>query len=81
MLLHAETRPYHCSLCSYTTTRFDKLKEHKLKQHDIGQPPGKKMKYATRVQRLANRVADGPITIAEDGTIVQAGLISSHTNV
>ena len=48
-LLHSQVRDIHCELCSFQTTRLDKLKEHKYKDHQIGEPPAKKLKIADMV--------------------------------
>ena len=35
-----------CAYCDFATTRLDKLKDHELKLHHKGSPPGKRLKIA-----------------------------------
>ncbi|RUS76584.1 hypothetical protein EGW08_015662, partial [Elysia chlorotica] len=35
MLLHTGARPFACRLCGFATTRYDKLKEHNIKLHNL----------------------------------------------
>lgn len=46
MLLHTDSRPYVCEHCSFKSTRYDKLKEHLLKQHNIGEQPSKRQRIS-----------------------------------
>ncbi|KAK6184599.1 hypothetical protein SNE40_007042 [Patella caerulea] len=48
MLMHSNDKPIKCDIqdCQFGTTRFDKLKEHKLKQHGAGLPPTKKLRLS-----------------------------------
>lgn len=44
MLLHATDRRFKCEHCVFCSTRYDKLKEHYYKQHNIGEKPSKKLR-------------------------------------
>ena len=35
MLMHTDLRPFRCMLCSFSTTRWDKLREHSSKFHQV----------------------------------------------
>lgn len=35
MLMHTDLRPFRCMLCSFATTRWDKLREHSSKFHQV----------------------------------------------
>ena len=40
-----------CGACEFCTTRYDKLKEHLLKQHLIGSPPEKRVRITDLVMQ------------------------------
>ena len=62
MLLHSNERPYKCDQCSFTAVRNDKLKEHQLKQHGLGESPKRR-----------HRLSDyhNSLVPAEDTNLVQ----------
>lgn len=51
MLLHTTDRPLKCEKCSFCTTRFDKLKEHYFRIHNIGEKPKKKIKLTEYLKK------------------------------
>ncbi|XP_052272711.1 zinc finger and BTB domain-containing protein 14-like [Dreissena polymorpha] len=58
MLLHNSTRPFQCTLCAFNSTRFDKLKEHYYKTHDIGQKPAKKLRLTDYLKNSGVQLED-----------------------
>ena len=40
---------FRCDECDFSTTRYDKLKEHMLKQHGLGSPPEKRVRITDLV--------------------------------
>lgn len=63
MLLHTSNRPFKCDRCGFCSTRFDKLKEHYYKQHQIGQKPKKKVRLTEylKMQAMKENLEDGKL--------------------
>ncbi|XP_041375861.1 zinc finger protein 235-like [Gigantopelta aegis] len=79
MLLHMETRPYNCGVCTFSSTRYDKLKEHLLKQHGIGEVPGRKRKITdySNLKEQANGEELPIMEIVSEETLRTAATIAN----
>ena len=61
---------FRCDDCDFASTRFDKLKEHLLKQHGIGTPPEKRLLVSTLIQPLVIQPTP-PVSKVEGGCFVE----------
>ena len=79
MLLHMETRPYNCGICTFSSTRYDKLKEHLLKQHGIGEVPGRKRKITdySNLREQANCDSLPVMEIVSEETLRTAATVAN----
>ncbi len=71
MLLHSTIKPHNCGQCEFATTRFDKLKEHLLKQHGFGSPPEKRVRITDLVRQHVLGQLIEPSKSGEHSTIVK----------
>ena len=53
---------YSCSRCSFSTLRYDKLKEHLHKQHKVGSAPERRVRITDLVNLDLAKTIDGSVS-------------------